>query len=76
MYCRKCHYDLRRLGDIRQCPECGTPFSPDVPGTYLKQLPEPRTLGEKVSLLLFILVIGFLAAWAIQFVAAAQNSGH
>ncbi|MEX0776136.1 MAG: hypothetical protein WD042_10555 [Phycisphaeraceae bacterium] len=24
--CRNCHYDLRGLGDVRACPECGEPF--------------------------------------------------
>ena len=24
--CRKCGYDLRMLGEIRRCPECGQPF--------------------------------------------------
>ena len=27
MYCKKCHYDLRGLGDGGVCPECGVGFS-------------------------------------------------
>ena len=30
--CRGCRYDLRGLGDIRRCPECGQPFEVDVRG--------------------------------------------
>jgi hypothetical protein len=30
--CRKCGYDLRQLGETRECPECGQPFVLDERG--------------------------------------------
>lgn len=36
MYCRGCHYDLRKLTS-RRCPECGRWFDPDNAKTYSRQ---------------------------------------
>lgn len=30
--CRRCGYDLRSLGEQRNCPECGQPFSLNAQG--------------------------------------------
>jgi len=34
MRCKRCGYDLRDLGEHR-CPECGRPFDPQRPKTWL-----------------------------------------
>ncbi len=34
MRCKRCGYDLRELGEHR-CPECGRPFDPQRPTTWL-----------------------------------------
>jgi hypothetical protein len=34
IYCRKCRYCLRGL-DSHRCPECGQPFDPNDPTTFL-----------------------------------------
>ena len=56
MYCSKCKYDLKGLTEHR-CPECGQPFEPDNPMTYV-QCPwvhQPRNI--LVGLVLILLVI-------------------
>lgn len=30
--CQHCGYDLRNLGDVRNCPECGHPFMVNANG--------------------------------------------
>ena len=76
MYCRGCKYDLRVLGAIRQCPECGHEFDPADPSTTLDALPRPLSIRARVMRIVAILVVGALLALVIQFMAAAQTSGH
>lgn len=35
--CRRCRYDLRHLGEIRRCPECGHPFIINEQGDPISQ---------------------------------------
>ena len=37
MFCSRCKYDLRGLADHR-CPECGRPFNPSDPRSYLSSI--------------------------------------
>jgi hypothetical protein len=41
MRCSGCSYDLRGLPENR-CPECGRPFDPDDPNTYVTKLRSGR----------------------------------
>ncbi len=52
MYCRKCHYPLWDLPEPR-CPECGTQYDPEDPGTFLLEQPSRfDQLAPKVFIIL------------------------
>lgn len=76
MYCRKCHYDLRDLGETRRCPECGSEFHPLDSHTFLEKLPEPMSFGDKFARIVTIGIIATVVALFIQFLATARGSGH
>ncbi len=65
MFCRSCHYDLRRLPEAR-CPECGTPFNRDNPDTYLQVIPRPN-IGRLIVRWAMLVVVAVAAAFVILF---------
>ena len=73
MYCRGCKYDLSQLGDARVCPECGRSFNPEEPRSFLQT---PALLSQKWTRNVALIGIAILIALYIQFMAAAQSSGH
>ena len=72
MYCKTCHYDLRKLSS-RQCPECGQSFDARDASTFLTNLPPKPDYVRRV---IFLLIIATIVAVIIQFLAAARQSGH
>jgi hypothetical protein len=72
MHCRKCHYDLRGLAELR-CPECGTEFDPSRPETFLEKLPRQAGPVERAAGVVFVaIILGSLIAVHLT----AQMSGH
>ena len=64
MYCKKCNYDLRHLTS-RRCPECGRPFDPDDPSTYLPTIGVPIWIRACFFLLTLCLPLTALAWWVV-----------
>ena len=65
-FCRKCGYDLRESGEMKRCPECGTPFDLAETKTYLRR-PRAgawRRWGQRVAVLLVIFTVGMGGTWA------------
>ncbi len=42
VYCRKCNHQLS-VHQTYKCPECGWPFNPDDPDSFVSSLPNPKT---------------------------------
>ena len=62
MRCKRCGYDLRDLGEHR-CPECGRPFDPQRPKTWLSS----PVSGRKNLLLAIVGVVLFIIPLALAF---------
>ena len=73
MYCRKCYYDLRNLGDQR-CPECGTPFDTKDPNSFLGAL--PNETGKRIIRIIGLVVVALFAAFLIMFHQIMNQMGH
>ena len=58
MYCRSCRYELSGI-PAGSCPECGRPFSPDDPRSYVR-LPHRALFQGLIGLGLAILLFGVL----------------
>jgi hypothetical protein len=56
MYCRKCGYQLEGLLEFR-CPECGQPFDPDSPRTFLRH---PNAWRRRLWLRRVLIALGSL----------------
>jgi hypothetical protein len=76
MYCRKCLYNLQGLADAGQCPECGAYFDRRLPRTFLDELPKPKSRLGIFFAMVWVVLIAVGVAYVIQFMAAAQASGH
>jgi len=80
MYCYACQYNLNNLGQ-NSCPECGKPFDPKDPTTFLSQPIAPLPLlGEErtAALSLFFAghrILGFLFLLAMQLGVRAFGAG-
>ncbi len=67
MRCKRCGYDLRDLGEHR-CPECGRPFDPQRPRTWLSK----PVSGRKSLLLAIVGAVLFVIPLAL---ALAEDVG-
>jgi hypothetical protein len=76
MYCKSCKYDLRGLGEGRNCPECGAPFDPGKRETFLAALPAPLTTVKRARDLILLIAISSLIAFLIMLWAAVASDGH
>ena len=60
MYCKKCYYDLRGLGD-EVCPECGEGFNRRDMDSYLITLPDKyRLLKNCIGMLICASIISII----------------
>lgn len=74
MFCRKCHYDLRRLESGR-CPECGRPFDPQDPGSTISEVQPWRMRRWILLILLLAAPIAVAAAWWLAIVILSAVLG-
>lgn len=65
MYCRSCHYNLRRLRSTG-CPECGTLFDPTDPDTYIQRKPP-------VIRMRWLVLMAFATGWGVVLVAVSLD---
>ncbi len=78
MFCKRCAYPLRGLRQD-ECPECGRPFDPDAPHTFLRA-PRGQTARRwLLRTLIVVLPVALLIGgwrgydyWRAQRVAAAE----
>ena len=61
--CRTCHYWLRGLRG-RHCPECGSPFDPADPSTYLTRKSHARAIW---FVIVGVLAMCVFALWAFAY---------
>ena len=60
IYCRKCDYCLRSL-PAGKCPECGHPFNPDDPRTWL---PPRKQRGSIWQLIVTMILAAGIIFWS------------
>ena len=58
MFCRSCKYKLVGL-EVLRCPECGRPFNPGDPSTFL--LSDKSTVSSKIGWALLAVFLTFVA---------------
>ena len=74
MLCRSCQYSLEQL-ENPVCPECGLPFDPDDPSTYLVLNPGPRDELGHFILVWSVYIAAAVLVTALFFVAQAITGG-
>jgi len=74
-YCIKCDYPLEGLGDARRCPECGQPFDPGNPATFLAFPRAAERVERRFDLLLILIGAGGVLLLIVAATLMSQFSG-
>ena len=69
MYCKDCYYELRGLGAVAVCPECGFGFCVEDAGSYWDEKPKrsPEFLS-RMSRRMVYLTCAYLGFWVFRIV--------
>ena len=76
MHCLTCHYDLRKLAELR-CPECGRAFDPSDSITFRDPAERNRRIRQicGICLLCMVAVLSMLLlSWLLKVSVERVNS--